>query len=203
MIEEWRPCKEVDGLMEVSNLGNVRTIERVTPVYGRSRNGIKQGSFTQRRPAKVLSPCLTKRGYLEIAIMHLGTRKKFRVHRLVASAFVDGYFEGASIDHMDGNKLNNRADNLEWVTLSENTRRQWESGLVDLRGDLAPGAKLTNLQAHAIAVLYDNNFPPSQLAEWFGVSTACVAKIANGKRIVSGLKDRYARKSAKPRGASG
>lgn len=202
MIEEWKPCKEVDGLLEVSNLGGVRSIERVTPVYGRTREGVKQGSFTQRRPAKVLSPYMARHGYLEIAFMHLGKRRKFRVHRLVASAFVDGYFEDASVDHLDGNKLNNRADNLEWVTLSENTRRQWESGLVDLRGGLAPGSKLTNLQAHAIALLYDHNFPPSQLADWFGVSTACVSKIANGKRVVSGLKDRYARKSPKPR-ASG
>lgn len=199
MLEKWKPCAEVDGLLEVSNFGNVRTIERITPVYGRSRNGVKQGGFTQRRPAKTLSPYATNQGYLEVAFMHMGKRKKFRVHRLVAFAFVDGYFENASIDHLDGNKQNNRADNLEWVTLSENTRRQWESGLVDLRGELAPGSKLTNLQAHAIAVLYDNNFPPSQISEWFGVSSSCVYKIASGDRIIAGLSDRYARKSAKPR----
>lgn len=152
----------------------------------------------QRRPAKVLSPYLARHGYLEVAVMVDGKRTKYRVHRLVARAFVSGHFEGASVDHLDGEKTNNRAANLEWVTLSENTRRQWESGLVDLRGDRAPGAKLTNLQAHAVAVLYDNNFPPSQVAEWFGVSPAAVYKIANGHRVIGPLASRYARKSPRP-----
>lgn len=132
----------------------------------------------------MISPSETKSGYLECAFMVQGKRKKLTVHRLVGKAFVDGYFDGASIDHIDCNKKNNRADNLEWVTLSENTRRQWASGLVDLRGELAPGAKVTNVQAHAIKVLADNGFMVSQIAEWFGISTTCVYKIKNGNRHI-------------------
>ena len=198
--EIWKPCVDAGGVIEVSDLGRVRTIDRESRVYGRKRNGTIQGQFTQFRPGKILSPCPARHGYLEVAVMIDGKRTKYRVHRLVARAFVDGHFEGASVDHLDGNKTNNLPSNLEWVTLSENTRRQWESGLVDLRGDLHTTAKLTNLQAHACAVLYDNNFPPSQIAEWFGVSSAAVYKIANGRRVIGGLSDRYARKSPKPRG---
>jgi hypothetical protein len=197
--EIWAPCEEAGSLLEVSNLGRVRVIERVSRVFGRTRNGTTQGEYTQVRPAKMLSPYVARHGYLEIAVMIDGKRTKYRVHRLVARAFVAGFFEGASVDHLDGDKTNNRAENLEWVTLSENTRRQWESGLVDLRGDLAPGAKITNLQAHAVAVLYDNNFPPSQIADWFGIGASAVYKIANGKRVIGPLATRYARKSAKPR----
>lgn len=176
-------------------------MERESKIYGRMRNGRMQGEFVQKRPAKMLSPYVTKSGYLEIAVMIQGKRTKYRVHRLVGTIFVDGHFEGASIDHLDGDKTNNVPSNLEWVTLSENTKRQWESGLVNLRGDLSPASKLTNLQAHAAACLYDNNFPPSQIAEWFGVSSAAVYKIANGNRIIgeSGLTTRYARKSKRPR----
>lgn len=191
--EVWKPAAGIDCI-EVSNLGRVRTLERVTPTYGRMRNGKLQGAFTQRRPAKMLSPCIAKHGYLEVAFMRDGKRTKYRVHRLVAQAFVDGHFQGASVDHLDGNKLNNRADNLEWVTLSENTRRQWESGLADLRGELHPSSKLTNLQANAIAVLYQNNFPPSQIAEWFGVSSGLVYKIAYGKKPLAGPTSRRATK---------
>ena len=199
--EIWKPCEDALGVLEVSNLGRVRTVDRDSRVYGRRRNGVIQGQFVQRQKGKVISACPARHGYLEVAVMVQGKRRKYRVHRLVARAFVGGYFEGASVDHLDGNKTNNRCDNLEWVTLSENTRRQWESGLVDLRGELAPGAKLTNLQAHAVAVLYDNNFPPSQIAEWFNVSAAAVYKIANGNRIIGGLETRYARKSPRPKSA--
>ena len=180
--ELWKPCIDANGFLEVSNLGSVRTIDRMSQVYGRKKNGKVQGEFTQRRPAKMISPCVTKSGYLECAFMVQGKRKKLTVHRLVGKAFVSGYFEGASIDHLDGNKKNNRADNLEWVTLSENTKRQWASGLVDLRGELAPGAKLTNAQAHAVKVLADNGFMVSEIAEWFGISTSLIYKIKHGKR---------------------
>lgn len=197
--EIWKPCEEAPGVLEVSNLGRVRTLDRESRVFSRKRNGKPQGEYTQFRRGQILSPCVANHGYLEIAVMVQGKRTKYRVHRLVAKAFVDGYFDGASVDHKDCNKMNNRWDNLEWVSLAENTRRQWESGLVNLRGELAPGAKLTNLQAHAVAVLYDNNFPPSQIAEWFGVSSAAVYKIVNGNRIVGQLETRYARKSPRPR----
>lgn len=180
--EIWKPCPEANNLLEVSSLGRVRVIERDSKVHGRKRNGKVQGGFIQRRPAQLLSPCVTKGGYLEIAVRVDGARRKFTVHRLVGKAFVEGYFEGASIDHLDGNKLNNLPDNLEWVTLSENTKRQWTTGLVDLRGELHPSAKLTNLQAHAIECLHREGFPTSAVAEWFGVSTAMVYKIAHGNR---------------------
>lgn len=199
--EIWKKCEGISDFLEVSNLGRVRVVERESKVYGRMRNGRMQGEFVQKRPAKMLSPCVARHGYLEIAVMIQGKRTKYRVHRLVGAAFVDGYFDGASIDHLDGNKMNNVPSNLEWVTLSENTKRQWESGLVNLRGDLSPSAKLTNLQAHAVACLYDNNFPPSQIGAWFGVSPAAVYKIANGNRVIgeTGLQTRYARKSKRPR----
>lgn len=180
--EIWKPCEDAPGVLEVSNLGRVRSLDRESVVPTRTRNGKGQGSFTMRRKGQILSQCAARHGYYEVAVMTDGKRTKHRVHRLVGKAFSPGYFEGASIDHIDGNKANNRADNLEWVSLSENTRRQWEMGLADLRGELAPGAKLSNLQANAVAVLVENDFPVSQVAEWFGVSTALVYKIAQGRR---------------------
>lgn len=183
-VEIWKLCKDIDYPLEVSNFGNVRSLDRLSVVHGRMKNGKIQGEFVQKRPGKTLSPSTTKSGYLEVALMVQGKRRKFCVHRLVGMAFVDGYFDGASINHLDGNKKNNRADNLEWVTLSENTKRQWATGLVDLRGELAPGAKITNAQAHAIFVLVENGFMVSQISDWFGVSTSCIYKIRDGKRHI-------------------
>jgi hypothetical protein len=194
--EEWRPTSEAGGLLEVSNLGRVRTVDRVLEIAGRTRLGHSQGNFRSKQPGKILSQCQYSHGYACVAQMVGGKRKKYLVHRLVAKAFVPGHFEGASVDHLDGNKLNNRPENLEWVTLSENTRRQWENGLVDLRGERHPSAKLTDLQSHAIVLLYQHNFPPSQLADWFGVSSALVYKLVHGKKPVQGLRSRRPTKRA-------
>jgi hypothetical protein len=191
MKEIWRSVREVNGLMEVSNLGRVRTIDRALEVAERTRDGRSQGNFRRMQYGRVLSPCAGRHGYLEVALMVASKRKKYLVHRLVGAEWVPGHFDGAHIDHLDGDKTNNRAENLEWVTASENTRRQWETGLVDIRGERHPSAKLTNLQSHAIVLLYQHNFPPSQLAEWFGVSSALVYKLAYGKKPVRGLRSRY------------
>jgi hypothetical protein len=190
MEEEWRSVREANGLLEVSNLGRVRSVDRELIVAGRTRLGTMQGNFRARQPGKMLALCEDRRcGYLEVAQMAGGKRRKYRVHRLVAQAFVPGYFEGASVDHKDGNKLNNRADNLEWVTLSENTRRQWASGLVDLRGAAHPGSKLTKEQAAAIKLLAENGFPAALVGAWFGVQRDTVYAIKAGHRWRNTLKE--------------
>lgn len=182
MQEEWRLCREAKGLLEVSNIGRVRSVDRVLEIAGRNRLGHSQGNFRAKQPGKVLSQCVARNGYYEVAQMADGKRRKFRVHRLVATAFVPGYFVDAHVDHLDGDKLNNRADNLEWVTVSENTRRQWATGLVDLRGDAHPTSKLTKEQAAAVKLLAEHGFPGSLIGEWFGVKRATVYAIKAGGR---------------------
>jgi hypothetical protein len=187
MQEEWRPARATNGLLEVSNLGRVRSVDRVLEVAGRSRLGHSQGNFRAKQPGRLIAQCRTRGGYLEVAQMVGGVRRKYRVHRLVAEEFVAGHFDGAHVDHVDGNKTNNRADNLEWVTISENTRRQWANGLVDLRGEGQPGAKLTKEKAAAIKVLAENGFPHNLVAEWFGVGRGTVDAIKGGQRWAKAL----------------
>jgi hypothetical protein len=181
-IENWKLCPAVSFPLEVSDFGRVRTLDRTTKEFTRVRNNHTQPAQSQKKIGKILSPYITKNGYQEVAIRIDGVRKKYRVHRLVGQTFVDGHFDGATIDHKDGNKLNNKPENLEWVTLSENTRRQWETGLVDLRGELAPGSKLSNLQGNAIKILRENGIPAQAISEWFNVSVSLVYKIESGLR---------------------
>jgi hypothetical protein len=104
-VEEiWRDIKGYEGLYQVSNLGNVRSLR-----YG-NRNEVRE---------LFLKP--HNQGYLQVELHKDGKRKMFTVHRLVARAFVPGYFDGAHVNHKDENKHNNQADNLEWVTIRENS----------------------------------------------------------------------------------
>lgn len=78
----------------------------------------------------IVKPFLNKSGYKVVVMENdLGQKKRKTIHRLVAETFVDGYFEGAVVNHKDGNKLNNFANNLEWTTVKLNTQHAFETGL--------------------------------------------------------------------------
>lgn len=72
---------------------------------------------------KELRPHLTNRGYLRVNLSKDKTVKRASVHRLVAEAFIPNPDNLPAVDHIDGNKLNNRVENLQWITQSDNTRK--------------------------------------------------------------------------------
>ena len=98
--------------------------------YKVSDNGIIEG----KRFRKPLKYRLNEYGYYECTIYKNNIKHKISVHRLVAFLFVPGYRKGLQVNHKDGNKLNNKADNLEWVTLQENINHAVCTGLRDKIG---------------------------------------------------------------------
>lgn len=75
---------------------------------------------------KPLKPSKNHRGYYIVNLMINGKRKGVAVHTMVARAFCDGYKTELTVNHKDGNKLNNNATNLEWITSYENTHHAIE-----------------------------------------------------------------------------
>lgn len=106
MEEIWKDIEGYEGLYQISNLGRIWTTK-----YKRFKNPTK---------------C---KGYLQIGLSKNKKRKMYKVHRLVAIAFVSNPNNKPYINHIDGNKSNNRADNLEWVTQSENVSHAYKTGL--------------------------------------------------------------------------
>lgn len=109
-----------------------------------------------------------------------GRRTRERVHRLVALAFCSGAADGLTVNHIDGDKSNNVARNLEWVSLARNTQHQWETGLIDLRGEKSPMSKLTSKQVVYIRRLLAQGIPAHTLAVVAGVSHRMIGKIRDG-----------------------
>lgn len=72
---------------------------------------------------------MIRNGYEVIDLYCGSVRRRFRVHRLVADAFIPNPYNKPEVNHIDGNKRNNRVDNLEWVTRQENIRHAWDNGL--------------------------------------------------------------------------
>lgn len=175
----WKEVESKGVRWLVSSDGKVRTPAH-TSVYTRTRMGAKQ-TFSASFPERHLSPYTTKAGYLEVAAMKGGKRVKESVHRLVAFAFVPGYADGLTVNHIDGQKPNNRPENLEWVSLARNTQHQWETGLVNLRGERQPSAKLTSKRVIYIRRLLAQGIPAHTLAVVAGVSSSTIAFIRDGK----------------------
>lgn len=111
----WKEIKGTNGFYEVSDTGLVRRAKASNRTYA----------------GRVHSTTLDDGGY-KIVVAYLGpkTYKVIRVHRAVATAFLgDPPFDGAQVNHKDGNKQNNNVSNLEWCTRSENRRHAMMTGL--------------------------------------------------------------------------
>lgn len=129
-----------------------------------------------------MSPFASPRGYPTVAPKFGPRRDKVLVHVLVAKAFVPGHFEGATVNHIDGDKTNNCAENLEWVTKADNTRHQWETGLVNLRGERHPNSKLTNGDAEEVKRRLAAGDSQAAIARHFGVSDTLIWCIKHGRK---------------------
>ena len=71
----------------------------------------------------LVKPHILKQGYLRVNTRNNGVQKKYLVHRLVAEAFLDNPYNKDTVDHIDGNKLNNNLTNLQWMTNGDNKRK--------------------------------------------------------------------------------
>lgn len=179
-MEQFREMtfKGVDLL--VGSMGTIKLPGRQS-TYTRTRDG-KAQTFEYTRKESAISPSKTKGGYLEIDIRNSGKRTRQAVHRLVALAWCDGYADELCVNHINGIKHDNRAENLEWVSLARNTQHAWETGLVDLRGEKQPNAKLTSKRVVYIRKLLAQGVTPHALAIVADVSESLIYLIRDGKR---------------------
>lgn len=155
--EEWKPVVGYEKYM-VSSLGRIRNIS-----------------------GKLSSQSIHRQGYLRVSIDGRNTL----VHRLVAEAFIPNPENKATVNHINAKKDDNRVENLEWATQSENnrhalglklrffTRKMWEN--------CTKGQKLSKAQVQEIKEKFDAGTPQFKLAEEYNVSRAQICRIISGK----------------------
>lgn len=115
-IEIWKPVKGFEEIYEVSNLGRVRCISNHVAKY---------------RRGYIKSQCPQSNGkYMTVSLWdrEKNMSRPYRVHRLVAEAFIPNPENKEQVNHKDKNTFNNNVDNLEWVTCSENHRHAYNNG---------------------------------------------------------------------------
>ena len=107
MEEIWKPTIGFEEAYEDSNYGRIRSIDRIN----------HQGIFYK---GIVLKPCVASNGYPLVTLMKNGRQHSLTLHRLIALNHVDGYFDGAIVNHKDSNRTNNHSSNLEWCDYYHN-----------------------------------------------------------------------------------
>lgn len=118
--EHWVPIPNYEGYYEISSLANIRSIKRSVPTKSGYLKPEKERIITQR---------ISNKGYLTVTLSKNGQSNTRQVHRLLAQAFIPNPENKATVNHVDGNKLNNSLDNLEWASYSENAIHAYKTGL--------------------------------------------------------------------------
>ncbi len=172
-VEEWRDVPGLEGKYQASSLGRIRSLDRLVPTcYGAKRT--VRGRVLSSRPGAS--------GYVRIPPKVFGTQF---VHRLVAMAFIPNPHGLPVINHIDGNKANNRVENLEWCTQADNLRHAHRTGLargMDLKkGDLSIASKLTSAQVSVIKRCLKEGHRSIDIAREFGVVKGTIAEIKAGR----------------------
>lgn len=165
-MEQWLPSKDFP-MYDVSDLGRIRNS--------------KTGRIKKVHP--------NRKGYLQTCLRRNNQQYTVSVHVIVAKAFhVDSYVEGYDVNHKDGNKLNCRADNLEWMTRADNIRHAIRTGLRkphDARGMKNGRCKLTEDDVRYIRSHYtrgNKEFNGPALAKRFDVGTSTIYEILYRER---------------------
>ena len=163
--EIWRWIEGYEGLYKVSTFGRVKRF------YGNGKT-------------KILKPWLNRQGYLIFDLCKGAKSKHFPIHQLVARAFIPNPENKPEPNHEDANKMNNHVSNLKWVTRAENQKHAFANGLSP-KGEAHHSAKITDEQREEIrriAVKGDSEFGLNALARKYGINSASICEIVNGRK---------------------
>jgi hypothetical protein len=172
-MEQWKNIPGLDNCYFVSNIGNVMSKERLEISTRR----------TTIRKTRFLHKIIDRNGYYTTRLMYNGKQRIFLIHRLVMLAFVGVDKNRPFVNHKNGIKNDNRLENLEWVTRSENAKHAFRLGLQSNKGEKHPSHKLSSSQVEEIRSKYiPRKYSARKLAAEYGISKTNILDIIH-KRI--------------------
>lgn len=160
--EQWKKIKDTDGKYEISNYGRIRSLTSPFDGSYRTKPLILKTSFTD--------------GYEYASYLVKGKRVRKSMHRLVLTEFLSPCPKGKQCHHLDGNSLNNKLENLSWVTCKQNHFHMFLHGTERSKGESNPMAKLNSEDVKRIRG-FAKILTHGSIAEMYGISRCQVSSI--------------------------
>ena len=174
MREVWKDVIDYEGLYRISNLGGVRSCNKIRYQYNPNVSRIISATLT----GKLMRSHPNKRGYLSIKLRKNGKCNFHSIHRLVAKAFIPNPENKPNINHIDFNQLNNNKDNLEWCTQRENVQHAIMHDRRNTpKGEDNKSSKLKSDDIPIIRRMVGSGIPQNKVAQIYNVSAVTILKI--------------------------
>lgn len=189
MIELWADISGYEGAYQVSNIGQIRSVSRIVTRKNGRQHTVK---------GKILRAYPNVDGYPTIRLSRQGRLASYRVHRLVAEAFIPKAEGRPFVNHKDGNKANNAVTNLEWCNASENQKHAFRTGLnhhVLLRGyDCSCSKEVIQLDSNGVELCkYGSVREAARICGIPDTNIHDVAKHKKGHHTAGGFRWEYAK----------
>lgn len=177
-FEVWKDVVGYEGLYQVSNFGNVKSLDRIVN---------KPNGVSYLRKGKICTQSKSNLGYMTVGFTVNNKKVNKYVHRLVAEAFITNMNDYPQVNHIDCDKTNNRMYNLEWCTNSQNHIHASKNGLNKLHlhrvaysGEENGRSLLTKEQVLEIKQKYiPYKYSAKKLSKEYNVSESCITHILN------------------------
>ena|SRR5699024_1885203 len=177
--EGWKDIEGYAGLYKINKFGEIKSLERKV----KSSNGYR------KKKERILKQTENDRGYKTIYLCKKGKCKQFSVHRLVATNFIREPLEKEVVNHIDGNKLNNNFENLEWCYQKDNNQHAIDNKLWNAYGVNHYKSKFSKEDIEEIKNKRQDGLTYKEISKIYDVHEATIGKIIRGETYSKALEE--------------
>lgn len=172
--EIWKDIKGYERLYQVSSNGIIKKLAQKSKS---NRSAYRNKIY----PEKILKPKINHLGYAKIVLFKNGIGTKFSFHKIAATTFIPNPENKKEVNHINGIKSDNRAENLEWCTRSENVNHSFKTGLRNHRCENNSNVKLTQVDVDFIRQNCKGGLETKVFANKYNVSLSTIRRILTYK----------------------